>query len=289
MDTPSLDDLRRRVDEIDDRLHDLILERAEVIEAIAGAKKSGGISAIRPGREALILRRLVARHRGRFPRAVLVRLWRELLSGAVAIQGKFAVAVFTARGPDYWDLARDHYGTHTPMIAFHSVGDMLRALGEGRAAVAVLPMPAEGESVPWWPALTASGARVPQILARLPFAGAGNARSEGAEAVVIGHGEIDPTGADRSFIAIETRGELSRTSLIAALNDAGLTVTLFAAHEPAGAGALKLVEIDDLVTAGDPRLANAWQPLGDHVVRVVHLGAYARPLAPAVLERGDGA
>ena len=38
---------------------------------------------LRPGREALILRRLVARHRGPFSRAVLVRLWRELISGTV--------------------------------------------------------------------------------------------------------------------------------------------------------------------------------------------------------------
>ena len=34
----------------------------------------------RPGREAEIVRRLLRRHRGAFPRPVIVRLWRELLS-----------------------------------------------------------------------------------------------------------------------------------------------------------------------------------------------------------------
>jgi chorismate mutase / prephenate dehydratase len=284
----SLDELRRRVDAIDDRLHDLIMERAEVIEEIAGTKKRDGIAAVRPGREALILRRLVARHRGRFPRAVLVRLWRELLSGAIGMQGNFAVAVCMPRStPDYWDLARDHYGSHTPMMAFHSASEVLRAMSEGRAAVGVLPMPAEGESTPWWPLLMASGAAVPQVSARLPFAGSGNARNDGGEAVVIGHGELDPTGADRSFIALEIAGELSRARLIGALADAGLVVTLFAAHEPHGSSVLHLVEIDDLVPPGDPRLAKALQPLGDRVARVAHLGGYARPLAPAALEGRD--
>jgi|HubBroStandDraft_1064217.scaffolds.fasta_scaffold71313_1 chorismate mutase/prephenate dehydratase len=281
----SLDDLRRRIDEIDDRLHDLIMQRAEVIEEIAGTKKRDGIATIRPGREALILRRLVERHRGRFPRAVLVRLWRELLSGTIAMQGSFAVAVYMPRStPDYWDLARDHYGSHTPMMAFHSASELLRTLGEGRAAVGVLPMPAEGESAPWWPLLTASGAAVPQIIARLPFAGSGNARVDGGEAVVIGHAELDPTGADRSFIALEIGGDLSRARLIGALNDAGLMVMLFAAHEPHGSSALHLVEIDDLVSPGDPRLLRALQPLGDRVTRVAHLGAYARPVAAAALD-----
>ncbi len=107
--TSALDDLRRRIDQIDDQLHDLIMQRAEVVEAVARAKKRAGIATVRPGREAALLRRLVERHRGRFPRTVLVRLWRELISGAISLQGEFAVAVYAPGGlPDYWDLARDH-------------------------------------------------------------------------------------------------------------------------------------------------------------------------------------
>jgi hypothetical protein len=47
---------------------------------------------------------------------------------------------------------------------------------------------------------------------------------------------------------------------------------------------LHLVEIDDLVSPGDPRLVRALQPLGDRVTRVAHLGAYARPVAAAALD-----
>lgn len=286
----SLDDLRRRIDDIDDRLHDLVMERASIIEAIAAAKQRTRVAAVRPGREALILRRLVGRHRGRFPAAVLVRLWRELFSGAVMMQGDFAVAVLALEEmPDYWDVARDHFGSHTPMIAFHSVGEVLRSLAEGRVAAAVLPLPAEGEREPWWPLLASAGAAAPRIIARLPFGGRGSARGDGGlDALAIGRGEADPTGADRSFVALELDGDLSRARLIAALKAAGLAVTLFAEHRDAGGSAWNLVEIDDMVSDEDARLSQALAPLG-MVVRVVPLGSYAKPFTPAALRlRANG-
>lgn len=279
----SLDDLRRRIDQIDDQLHDLIMERADIVESVAASKQRTGTSVLRPGREAQILRRLVARHKGRFPRAVLVRLWRELFSGAVMMQGEFAVGVSALEEmPDYWDIARDHFGSHTPMIAFHSVGEVLRSLVEGRIAAAVLPLPAEGEKAPWWPLLVNSGAAAPRVFARLPFAGRGSARGDGGfDALALGHGAPDPTGEDRSLIALELDGDLSRARLIAALKGAGLTVTLLAEHKGAGS-AWNLLEIDDMVEEGDSRLGAALAPL-PMVVRIVHLGFYAKPFAPGAL------
>jgi chorismate mutase/prephenate dehydratase len=289
--TSDLDDLRRRIDQIDDQLHDLLMQRAEIVDAVATTKKSGRVAVLRPGREALILRRLVERHRGRFPRAVLASVWREIISGTVMLQGEFAVAVCALEEmPDYWDLARDHYGGHTPMVAFHSVGEVLRALAEGRAAVGVLPMPAEGEREPWWPLLARAGAAAPKVMVRLPFAGRGNARGDGGfDALVIGHGEPDPTGADRSLVAFELAGELSRARLIDAIRKAGLAVTFLAAHEPGGDGAWNLVELDGMVGGGDPRLQKALDLLGEHIARIAYLGAYAKPLAPETLGlRGSG-
>ncbi len=279
----SLDDLRRRIDEIDTQMHDLIMQRAEMVEAIAGAKKRDKAPVVWPGREALIVRRLVERHRGRFPRTVMVRLWRELISGTVAMQGNFAVAVCVPEDmPGYWDLARDHYGSHVAMIAYRSVGEVLRALAEGRAAAGVLPMPIEGERDPWWQILAVSGASAPRVMARLPFAGRGNARDSG-DVLVVGHGDADPTGADRSLIVIEAHRELSRARLIGALREAGLSVTFFAAHEPDVEVTWNLAEIDDLVAADDIRLQQALRPLGERILRAVSIGGYARPFPPAAL------
>src|SRR5690349_17316000 len=111
--TPSLDDLRRRIDEIDDGLHDLLIKRAEIVEAVAARKQLDSAPALRPGREAKILRCLLGRHSGHFPTAALVRMWRELFAASLGLQTNFAVAVYVGQGGNgYWDLARDHFGSH---------------------------------------------------------------------------------------------------------------------------------------------------------------------------------
>src|SRR5882724_7576457 len=111
-DTPSdLEELRRRIDEIDDKLQDLLTERGQVISMVAASKKDSNLAAFQPGREAEIIRRLVRRHNGAFPVATLVRMWREMLAATVGLQSPFAIAVFApTEAQGFWDLARDHYG-----------------------------------------------------------------------------------------------------------------------------------------------------------------------------------
>ena len=92
----SLEDLRRDIDAVDDAIHDLIMRRTALVHAVRATKSDG--LALRPGREAVILRRLLARHRGAFPRPVLVRIWRELMGAMVRLQGPFSVAVTAEAG-----------------------------------------------------------------------------------------------------------------------------------------------------------------------------------------------
>src|ERR1700736_1782151 len=115
-----LEGLRQRIDEIEDRLQDLLIERLDIVSRVAAHKQSvGGVAAHQPAREAEIIRRLIDRNAGMFPPATLVRMWRELLAATVRRQGAFAIAVYA--GPEalgFWDSARDHYGSHTPMSAY---------------------------------------------------------------------------------------------------------------------------------------------------------------------------
>jgi chorismate mutase-like protein len=281
---PTLDELRRKIDEIDDALHDLLIHRVDVVTSIGALKKDNAVPAIRPGREAAILRRLVARHKGPLPHAILVRLWRELLSGTTGIQVDFKVAVYAPDAtPGFWDIARDHFGSHTPMTSYRSPTQVMHAVTEAQAMVGILPMPAEGEADPWWPHLVSADAKAPRVIARLPFAGRGNARGEDGDALVIGRGEPEPTGADRSLVVIETRSEMSRARLRSALAEVGLDVTLFIPFEQRPDASINLLELDGLVASGDPRFAKALEQWGEAIDRVVALGSYAQPLTPAEL------
>jgi chorismate mutase/prephenate dehydratase len=284
---PELEELRQRLDAIDDRLQDLLIDRAAVVALVAASKKDGNQAAFQPGREAQIIRRLLARHRGGFPAASLVRMWREMLAATVRMQSPFAVAVFAPNEtPGYWDLARDHYGSNTPMSAYGSIGQVIRSVGEGRASVGVLPMPQEGDADPWWRHLLAADETAPRIIARLPFGARGNARSDGADALAIGRGIQQETGSDRTLFAVETAAGLSRGRMFASLSAAGLGCTFCASWEQ-GPAALSLLELDGFVAPADPRLGEFRAGLGSALHRLLPLGGYASPLPPAALAASE--
>jgi chorismate mutase len=275
-----LEDLRQQIDEIDDQLHDLLMKRTGIVEAIA-AEKSGKLPALRPGREAMILRRLAERHAGPFPKGALVRMWREMLAAMVGMQTKFAVAVFMPdEASGYWDLARDHFGSHTPMTAYHSIGQVIRAVTEGQASIGILPMPQEDDADPWWRFFVASDESAPRVLARLPFAGRGSARGDAGDVLAVGSGALEATGDDRSLIVIETRGEISRARIFSGIAAGTLTCSFFAAFKPAADTTLNLLELTDFVRPDDPRLLQCAQHIGATatVDRIVSLGSYAAPL-----------
>jgi chorismate mutase-like protein len=278
----SLDELRRRIDTLDDRLHDLLMERAELVAGVAAVKQSTGVPSLRPGREAQILRRVAGRHRGPFPRQSLVRMWRELLGGMVAMQGRFSVAVTVPTAqPGLWDLARDHFGGHLGMLALGSPDEVLGAIGDGSAAVGVLPLPQDREPAPWWPALVRAQPGPPtRVLARLPFGGRGNARPPGGDALVVGRAELDPSGDDQSLVVIATRADRSRGDLLAALDATGRRATYLAGFAPAQDEIWHLAEIDGPVAPEEASFTASLKSQGLETMKVSLLGLYARPLPP---------
>ena len=99
---PELDELRREVDRIDRSILELLAARLRVVAEIAQVKGAGsGQLALRPAREALIMRRLVDGRAGDFPKAALLRMWRELLGAMtprpVAARGSRLAAAGAAR------------------------------------------------------------------------------------------------------------------------------------------------------------------------------------------------
>jgi chorismate mutase / prephenate dehydratase len=271
-----LQDLRRRLDVIDDGLHDLLIERAEIVSRVADHKRCNKVGFYQPGREAEIIRRLVARHHGPLPVTSLTRIWREVLAASLGLEAPFAVAVYAPTGsPGFWDLARDHYGSETPLSAYGSTGQVIRAVAEAQASAGILPMPQEGEFDPWWRHLLSQDRETPRVIARLPFGPRGNARAAG-DALVIGHGAPQQTGWDRTLIATET-AEISRARILGLLTALDLTCTFFASCDQID-GAVDLIELDSFMSLADPRIEGFRAQLGTALHRLLPLGGYAVPL-----------
>lgn len=287
-----LDDLRRQIDEIDAALHELLMRRSEIAAHIGMFKENGGGKAaespfLRPGREAVVLRRLIERHRGQLPKAVIIRMWREMMSALVRLQGPFAVAVYA---PDqvsgYWDLAHDHFGSLTPITMHDSSGQVLRAVIEGQATVGVLPLPQQDDGEPWWRYLLGNDARVPRVIARLPFGAPATLFGGAVEALAVGRVVQEETGKDRSLVVFEATTEASRSGLRAALEAAALdTVYIHVWRDPSHSDTwLHLIEIDGFLAPDDERLAAVAGRLGESLRQIWPLGGYAVPFTPAELD-----
>ena len=282
--SPTLAELRRRIDELDGALHDVLMERAAVVESVGRLKRADATPPLRPGREAQILRRLLAQHRGPFPKPVLVRLWRELLAGSLAIQVDLHIAVYMPeKSAGLWDLARDHYGGQTAMSGFRSTREVLRAVADGRATLGVLPVPGLSDVEAWWRFLAAGEAPVLRVIARLPFGAPGNARRDDSDALVVGAIEPEESGADRSLYVIETGDDVSRTRLLSALGGVGRAPSVLAGTDAEDGAPAQLVEFDGWIAGDDAQLKGALAGLGDRVLRCTWLGSYAQPLSAAEL------
>lgn len=263
--------LRAELDGIDDALHALLRQRAEIVSRI-GRTKDG--VALRPGREAAILRRLLAAHDGPLAPVAIVRIWRELFAATTALQGRFAVSVAEADpGHALTAIAREQFGAATPLRIWQTAAQALADLGSGAATAAVLPAAAEEDGPgAWWTLLLSPTQRHVHIVGLLPFWAP---RSEGAArvpAMVLSVAPPDPSGADRTLIGLELPEQASRARLSASLAEAGLPLVsmLLRPHGSAGAA---LVTLDGFIEADDPRLAS----LPDINLAPVRLGAYAIP------------
>ncbi len=286
--------LRAELDRLDDLLHDTLRSRATVVARI-GASAAKGPLKLRMGRQAEILRRLLARHDGAYPPAAVVRVWLELLSGTIAMQAPFSVAVGQAEGDAALTAtAREQFGALARLRAWGSVGQAIGEVRAGTASVAVLPLPHEGEamSAAWWTGLlnrNGPGA-VPRlhVVARLPIWSPRPEGAPAAQALVVAGTPPDPSGADRTLLGLELAPEGSRTRLLAALPAAGLSPgRVLLRRDPGSPTARALVEVEGFLADDDPRLlAASLQALGDSRHGPVVLGAYAIPLdAPGTAPR----
>lgn len=242
--SPSLEEVRARIDAIDAELLRLVDERAGLASAVAAAKAAAGNSGrfgLRPGREAQLLRKLLSHPRGSASASLVVRIWRELMGASLAAQGPFHIEVWggkdTARTVE---LARLRFGAAPALRALAKPEDALAA-AKTPGGVAVCALTADSA---WWGRLLAE----PQlkVFAALPCLAAWGPMA----ALAVAEVEVEPTGDDRTYWV--TDAAQPGPAIEEALSHDGVAATLLAQ-----AGGLKLFVLAGFYQANDPRLARA--------------------------------
>ncbi len=168
-DTPSLADLRREIDRIDERVHRLLMDRGEIIDRLIAVKHTQETgSAFRPAREADMMRRLVDRHTGILPLDTVESIWRVIIATFTYVQAPFSVhADLSAGDAAMRDSARFHFGFTVPFVPHMGAASVVAAVSDSKGDLGLVPAFAMTGVGAWWSALEFDAA--PKIIARLPF------------------------------------------------------------------------------------------------------------------------
>ncbi len=139
----SLEQVRRKIDEIDARLIDLLRERfaaSEMVKEVKAVTGQDDASPIRPAREAIVMRGLIDSCQEPLPVDLMVRLWRHIMTSSTLVQADAQVhcARETMQTARQRDLIRDHFG-RIPVIEHDDDDQALKAAAQSKTAVAVGP------------------------------------------------------------------------------------------------------------------------------------------------------
>jgi len=166
---PTLADLRVEIDRIDSEMHQLLMQRGEIIDHLMAVKaRQGGGSAFRPGREADMMRSLVARHKGLLPVDTVESIWRIIISTFTFVQANYSVHADVSGGDAIMrDSVRFHFGFTVPFLIHHSASGVVEAVGRSGGDLGMVRANSGTTAGAWWLGLIPE--KAPKIIARLPF------------------------------------------------------------------------------------------------------------------------
>ena len=199
----TLDAVRRKIDEIDAALLDLLHERfaaSEQVKQIKAAAGQDNASPIRPAREAMVLRRLIDACEEPLPVNLMVRLWREIITSSTLVQADARVHCTSKIMADgaLRDLVHDQFG-RIPVIEHDDEAGALSAAAQSHAAVAVVIPAGNGTQV-----LAEGDISERAVIGALPAFDADGL----PQLLIVGQPFEEPTGQDETLVI--TSGRLPR-------------------------------------------------------------------------------
>lgn len=282
--SPKLDEVRQRIDTLDNSIHQMLMERAELVLQIGAEKRKNNIQIVQPAREARMIRRLLSRHKGVLPEMAVVRIWRELVGAVSLLQTGLKVSV-SCNDDDQqglWDLARDYFGSCLPFQKAGSPLSAIAAVREGRATFAVVPWPEDVSDNPWWSILdNESGSVNLHINIRLPHGDDPAHENPDQKGLVISQTGFDESDDDMSFLIVSCPDAISRAKLVDVFAKEDVKIKTVSSKRSQDqsdplSGAQHFVEVHGYIMDGNPVLEKLSDHLGEGA-RVLPLGGYPVP------------
>ena len=137
-----LEQARVRIDAIDEKIHQLINDRARLAQLVGISKTRDGrtVDFYRPEREAQVLRMARARNAGPLRDEEILRLFREIMSACLAQQEPLKVAFLGPEGTFTQTAVFTHFGHSVRALPLASIDEVFHEVEAASADFGVVPI-----------------------------------------------------------------------------------------------------------------------------------------------------
>jgi chorismate mutase/prephenate dehydratase len=136
----NLEKLRKKIDEIDREVLDLLNKRGEVVLRIGELKTENNVGVYDPVRERQIEKKLRELNSGPLSDESVLSVYREIISGCRALQQPLRVAYLGPEGSFSHQAAFHEFGGSAVLIPLGSFQDVFEEVENGRALYGVVPV-----------------------------------------------------------------------------------------------------------------------------------------------------
>ncbi|MPZ77934.1 MAG: prephenate dehydratase [Deltaproteobacteria bacterium] len=143
----SVDVLRKKIDQIDERVVALLNDRASLAQKIGHTKSQSNQEVYVPHREKEVLRRLSRISHGPLPEDSIRAIFREVISACRSVEAPLKIAFFGAEATYTHQAAREKFGSTVTLLPTASIGEVFQEVSQGRVSFGVVPIENSTEGV----------------------------------------------------------------------------------------------------------------------------------------------
>lgn len=143
----SVDVLRKKIDQIDEKIIALLNYRASLAQKIGRSKSQNNQEVYVPHREKEILQRLSGLSQGPLPEQSIRAIFREVVSACRSIEAPLKIAFFGAEATYSHLAAREKFGSTVTLLPTASITEVFQEVSQGRVSFGVVPIENSTEGV----------------------------------------------------------------------------------------------------------------------------------------------
>ncbi len=146
----SLKDCRKKIDLLDEKIVELLNERADISLAIGKEKAKEQKEIYSPGREKQVLDRVKMLSKGNLSAQAIAAIYREIMSASLSLEKSLTIAALGKSGAYTFEAAQKIFGQQVAYESCKAIGDVFQSVESGQANYGVVPVENSTEGAVTW-------------------------------------------------------------------------------------------------------------------------------------------